>query len=102
MRALAEERNLQPAEFAKLMYKRISTPAMLAFCKKHKVSVDWLLFGDLKGLQRMTQEAKASPETTRRAQEQEFRRLMLQLKPNQLPALVEILRRQFDNGGSAA
>src|SRR5258708_7268371 len=33
---------------------------------------------------------------------EEFRRLMLQLKPDQLPALVEILRRQFDNGGSAA
>src|SRR5258706_8346577 len=33
---------------------------------------------------------------------EEFRRLMLQLKPDQLPALVEILRRQFDNGGRAA
>ena len=26
------------------------------FCKKHKVSFDWLLAGDLKGLKRMTQD----------------------------------------------
>jgi hypothetical protein len=33
----------------------------------------------------------------------EFRRLVLQLKPDQLPTLVEILRRQFDNDdGDAA
>jgi hypothetical protein len=28
----------------------------MVFCEKHKVSFDWLLAGDLKGLQRMTQE----------------------------------------------
>jgi hypothetical protein len=28
--------------------------AIIAFCDKHNVSTDWLLFGDLKGLQRMT------------------------------------------------
>jgi hypothetical protein len=27
----------------------------LVFCEKHKVSFDWLLCGDLKGLQRMMQ-----------------------------------------------
>ena len=102
IQAFAIERGIPPAEYAKLLHKRISTAAFMAFCKKHNVSADWLLCGDLKGLQRMTNEAKATPETTRRAQEQEFRRLMLQLKPDQLPALIEILRRQFDNGGDAA
>jgi hypothetical protein len=60
-RGFAEERSLPPAEIHKLMYKRIRTPDVMAFCEKHKVSFDWLLCGDLRGLQRMTQEAKAAP-----------------------------------------
>jgi hypothetical protein len=55
IRALAAERSIPPADFHKLMYKRPSTQAVIDFCKKHKVSFDWLLCGDLKGLQRMTQ-----------------------------------------------
>lgn len=61
VRAFAEERNLPPADFAKLMYKRIKTRDVMLFCEKHKVSCDWLLCGDLRGLQRMTREAKAEP-----------------------------------------
>jgi hypothetical protein len=56
--ALAHERNLAPADFHKLMYKRPSTRDVGLFCEKHKVSYDWLLCGDLKGLQRMTQERR--------------------------------------------
>ena len=44
--------------FHKLMYKRPSTRDVMVFCEKHKVSFDWLLCGDLKGLQRMTSERK--------------------------------------------
>jgi hypothetical protein len=58
VRALAQERNIPPADFHKLMYKRPSTPDVMVFCEKHKVSYDWLLCGDLKGLQRMTSERK--------------------------------------------
>jgi hypothetical protein len=58
--ALAAERSIPPADFHKLMYKRPSTQAVIDFCKKHKVSVDWLLCGDLKGLRRMTEEAKGT------------------------------------------
>ena len=61
VRAFAEEKRLQPADIAKLMYKRINTRDVMAFCEKHKVSYDWLLAGDLRGLHRMTQEAKAAP-----------------------------------------
>ena len=43
------------------MYKRINTRDVMLFCKKHKVSYDWLLCGDLRGLQRMIREAKATP-----------------------------------------
>jgi hypothetical protein len=56
VRALAQERNIPPADTHKLMYKRIGTPALMAFCKKYRVSYDWLLAGDLKGLKRMTQD----------------------------------------------
>lgn len=77
--------------------------------KEHRLSVDWLVGGDLKGRLKMAQHCPSLPrqdvvkaQTTRRAQEQEFRRLLLQFKPEQLPALVEILRQQFDNGGGSA
>jgi hypothetical protein len=59
--ALAAERNLAPADYSKLLHKRIGSSAAVDFCDKYKVSLDWLLCGDLKGLQRMTQEARAAP-----------------------------------------
>jgi hypothetical protein len=43
VRALAHERNIPPADFAKLMHKRILTQHVMVFCEKHKVSYDWLL-----------------------------------------------------------
>src|SRR5277367_422510 len=59
--ALAAERNIPPAEYAKLMHKRIGTEAVLAFCKKYNISIDWLMCGDLKGLQRMKHERVFQP-----------------------------------------
>ncbi len=38
--ALAAERNLPPAEYAKLMHKRIMMRSIQEFCKKHNVSLD--------------------------------------------------------------
>jgi hypothetical protein len=58
VRAIAQERNLPPSDIAKMMHKRIITKHALAFCEKHKISLDWLLCGDLAGLQRMTRERK--------------------------------------------
>jgi hypothetical protein len=58
VRAIAEERKIPPADFAKLMYKRISTLAIMQFCEKHKIRYDWLLCGDLRGLARMEQRRK--------------------------------------------
>jgi hypothetical protein len=46
--ALAAERNLAPADYAKLMHKRIGSANAVDFCEKHKVSMDWLLCGDLR------------------------------------------------------
>ena len=50
---LAAERNLPPAEYAKLLHKRVITKSILDFCKKHNVSLDWLMDGSLQGLARM-------------------------------------------------
>jgi hypothetical protein len=53
--ALAAERNLPPAEYAKLLHKRVMTKSILDFCEKPNVSIDWLMYGDLKGLKRTAQ-----------------------------------------------
>jgi hypothetical protein len=53
---------IPPADFHKLMYKRPNVRDVGLFCEKHKVSYDWLLGGDLAGLQRMTRERKAQAE----------------------------------------
>jgi len=58
---LAAERNLPPAEYAKLLHKRIMTKSITDFCEKHNVSMDWLIYGDLKGLKRMKRWAKEDP-----------------------------------------
>jgi hypothetical protein len=58
VRALAHERNIPPADYAKLMYKRPNIQDIGAFCEKHNVSYDWILGGVLAGLQQMTREYK--------------------------------------------
>jgi hypothetical protein len=59
IQALAAERSIPPVDYAKLLHKRPSAQAVIDFCKKHKVSANWLLCGDLRGLRQMTQEARA-------------------------------------------
>jgi hypothetical protein len=102
VRAIAQERNLQPSDIAKLMYKRISTPHALAFCEKHKVSLDWLLCGDLQGLRRMTQEAKATTAEMTEAQRKEVTRLFLALSPKMqavaIGCMQELISRESSNG----
>jgi hypothetical protein len=49
VQAIAQEKTCPRPIFAKLMYKRINTPVVMAFCQKYKVSFDWLLAGDLHG-----------------------------------------------------
>ena len=59
---LAAERDLPPAEYAKLLHKRTMMKSIQEFCRKHDVSLDWLMDGDLKGLQRMKKWAKEDPD----------------------------------------
>jgi hypothetical protein len=41
-----------------VMHKRPSTHSVMVFCEKYKVSFDWILCGDLTGLQRMIHDRK--------------------------------------------
>jgi hypothetical protein len=99
---IAAEWNIPPAEYAKLMYKRVSTRHAMAFAEKHKISLDWLLCGDLKGLQRMTREAKAEPPEMTEAQRKEVTQLFLALSPRMqtvaLGCMRELMTRGLSNG----
>jgi hypothetical protein len=102
VRAIAEERELPPADIAKLMYKRVSTRHAMAFAEKHKISLDWLLCGDLQGLHRMTKEAKAEPPKITEAQREEIARLFFALPPRMqtvaLGCMRELMTRGLSNG----
>jgi hypothetical protein len=102
VRAIAQERNIPPADIHKLMYKRINTRDVMVFCEKHKVSFDWLLCGDLQGLRRMTQEAKATQSATIEAQRKEIVRLFQELSPRMqaaaLGCMQELISRESANG----
>jgi len=50
IRMIARERGLSDAEIAKALNCGIT--AVVEFAKKHHVSLDWLIDGDLKGLLR--------------------------------------------------
>jgi hypothetical protein len=95
VRAIAEGRNLPPPDFAKLMHKLHS--GRHAVLRKHKISFVWLLCGDLRGLQRMTQEAKATPHEINEAQRKEVMQLFSALSPRMqtvaLGCMQELLSR---------
>jgi hypothetical protein len=93
IQALAAERSIPPADYAKLMHKRGGTAALMAFCKKHQVSADWLLTGDLKALQRMTQEAKAQPRFRVGMTPDEFKEAFYRLSPELQQIISATLRR---------
>jgi hypothetical protein len=92
VRAFAQERSLPPAEIAKLMYKRVSTNHAMAFSKKYNVSLEWLLCGDLKGLQKMTKEASAEAAEIPAAELEELQRLYRALNPQMRPIALGCLR----------
>jgi hypothetical protein len=104
---LAAERGFPPAEYAKLMRKRCPMKPITEFCRKHNVSLDWLMDGDLKGLKR-TAEWKTqelfSVATTREmaaAQQQEYARLYRELSNDAVPIALAFLRNLSNKGGAA-
>lgn len=102
VRALAAERNIPPADLAKLMQKRVNDRAIHVFCEKYKVSYDWLLCGDLRGLQRMVQNAFAGRPEISEAERKEVVSLYCALSPRHqaaaLGCLRELMRRDSSNG----
>jgi hypothetical protein len=60
------------------------------FCKKHDVSLDWLMDGDLKGLQRMKGWKKAG--ITPNEQRAEILRLFFALAPDTQRLAIQMLR----------
>jgi hypothetical protein len=86
---LAAERNLPPAEYAKLLHKRVLFPNITRFCKKHDVSLDWLMDGDLKGLQRMKKWAKQDQGMTAGEQTARILRKFRALKPSYQKIILE-------------
>jgi len=84
------------------MYKRPSTRDVMVFCEKHKVSFDWLLCGDLKGLHRMTHEARAQRPEISEAERKELVSLYCALSPRHqaaaLGCLRELMTRGLSNG----
>jgi hypothetical protein len=51
IRLIANERNLPKSEIQKVLGLRHEP--LMSFAKRHALSLDWLFFGDLKGLLRM-------------------------------------------------
>jgi hypothetical protein len=93
-------RNLPPADYAKLMHKRVMDRSIHEFCSKHDVSLDWLMYGDLKGLQRMKQWAdEKNRATTVQEQRCEIIQLMLALPPATQRLAFKLIR---ELGGSAS
>jgi hypothetical protein len=97
VRALATERNLAPAEYAKLLHKRVSAAHAVDFCDKHKVSIDWLLSGDLQGLQRMMQEARAEPRVEQSDAYRDLLEAFGKLDPAGRRAIVSYLKTQTND-----
>lgn len=95
---LAAERNLPPAEYAKLFHKRVITGSILDFCKKHDVSLDWLMYGDLKGLQRMKRWAKEDPDV----QTARILRKFHALKPSYKKIILDWIETAAAEGNASA
>ena len=105
---IAAERKLNPSETKPLMSDRsIPLHPLGQFRKKHNLSLDWLLAGDLKGL-KQTAEWKTqellSVATTREmqlAQWQGYTRLYGKLGNAAVPIALAFLRNLTTRGGAA-
>jgi hypothetical protein len=53
LQTIAAEQGIAPEAYRKLLYKRPATGDVVGFCVAHDISLDWLLYGDLRGLRRM-------------------------------------------------
>jgi hypothetical protein len=84
---IAHERRLQPSEVAKALTCR--TFAVVQFAERHRISCDWLIFGDLKGLLRTAQARERPPVDEERRL---IAQLLQKLDPRLLPAALQGIR----------
>jgi hypothetical protein len=89
---LAAERGFLPAEYNKLLRKRVPMGPIGKFCKKHDISLDWLMDGDLKGLQRMKKWEREGNGMTVDQQRAKILRLLPALPPAKQKAALERIK----------
>ena len=74
------------------MQKRVNDRAIHAFREKYKVSYDWLLCGDLRGLQRMAQNVFADRPKISEAERKEVISLYCALTPRNQEIVLGFIR----------
>jgi|SRR5882724_7979257 len=85
---LAAERGFLPAEYNKLLSKRVPMGPIGKFC----ISLDWLMDGDLKGLQRMKKWEREGNGMTVDQQRAKILRLLPALPPAKQKAALERIK----------
>lgn len=96
---IAAERNLDPSETNAVLKGRWLTVYHLKeFVDKHRVSVDWLLCGDLKGRLRMARKevTNESPKSEAAVTAEEFRALVDIMTTEQQQWLLSMMREIVD------
>jgi hypothetical protein len=91
IRLIAAERRLSESEIKKVM-GRLSTRDILSFAWKHRVNMDWLVCGDLKGL---LETARGCPSRPQPALDPWYEAGLLLRQLNEqklLPAAIECMR----------
>jgi hypothetical protein len=92
VRAIAYEWQLPPEDVAiALKSGNRATEEMFDFANRHKISLDWLIWGDIKGLQRMMRLRRpAGPPPM------ELREKILSLTPHHQQIVMEEIQRMLE------
>ena len=104
---IAAERGLPESETSKVM-GRLLTRDVMHFAKKHRVNLDWLIAGDLKGLLETARGCPSrprqpvlTPDELHRAQKREILELAKSLNDEQQGRFLKYLRALADGGDAA-
>jgi hypothetical protein len=99
---IAAERRLPESEIKKVM-GRLSTRDVLSFARKHRVNMDWLVCGDLKGLLETVRGCPSRPQEPILDPWYEVGLLLRKLGDQKLlPAAVECMRLVLERQGNAS
>jgi hypothetical protein len=98
LQVIALERGLSHSETSKAAK---SMNSLAVFCCAHNVSLDWVAYGDLKGLFRTIQDARVTSPEIEEAQAAEVARLFKRLRPHDRTRLLAGLRQMTGHGRKA-